>query len=181
MKAFKRSRGKYVADFEAAEVAILADLVDQVRSLLADRRAETPIDPLAELTGLHPGPAAAPDDPALARLLPDFSRDDPVLAAGLRQLREPELLAAKDSAAVAVLDSLPPGGGQVHLDAATAQMWAAALTDVRLAMGTRLEITTDDEEPAAALADPEGPVAAMFSIYRWLAYVQDSLVMALMD
>ncbi len=30
----------------------------------------------------------------------------------------------KDSAAVRLLDSLPPGGGAVHLDAAAAQAWA---------------------------------------------------------
>ena len=79
-----------------------------------------------------------------------------------------------------LLDSLPRGGGTVHLDAAAAQAWSSTLNDVRLALAVRLNITEDDFEPPAD-ADPEGMEMAIFATYRWLSAVQDSLVTALMD
>jgi hypothetical protein len=124
-------------------------------------------------------PPGAPADPALARLLPDFHASDAEFAAGMRILHEPDLIARKDESAVRLLDSLPRGGGTVHLDAQAAQAWVATLNDVRLALGIRLDITDEDYEPPAD-ADPEGMDAAMFATYRWLSAVQDSLVTALL-
>ncbi len=181
MRLFRARLGRYTATFEPVEVRLLADLVDQVRSLLDGRRAAGPDDPLAGMTGMTLGPSSGPEDPAVARLLPDFSRDDADLAAGLRILREGDVIAAKDDAAVVLLDSLPPGGGTVHLTADTAASWLTALNDVRLALGVRMGITDDDQEPAAASADPEGPEYAMYVTYRWLTAVQESLASALLD
>ncbi|MFN8200763.1 MAG: DUF2017 domain-containing protein, partial [Nakamurella multipartita] len=113
MRPFHRRFGKYSASFEPAEATLIADLVDQVRQLLAGRRAEAPSDPLAQLTGMTMGPASKPQDPAVARLLPDFHAQDEQLSSGLRVLHEPELIATKDAAAVALLDTLPRGGGPV--------------------------------------------------------------------
>lgn len=176
MHPFRRTRGRFVASFESGEVALLADLVDQVRQLLAERGEENPVDPLVELTGITVGPSTAPEDPALARLLPDFARDDQQTSAALRALHEPDLIAQKDAAAVAVLDSLPRGGGTVRLTEDVAKAWLSALNDVRLALGVRLEVTEDDVEPPTVGADPDGQAAAAFGVYRWLTYVQDSLV-----
>ena len=39
-----------------------------------------------------------------------------ISSAGLRVLHEPEVIAAKDAAAVRLLDTLPRGGGVVRLD-----------------------------------------------------------------
>ena len=180
VRPFRRRLGRYTAVFEASEASLIADLVDQVRQLLAGRRSETPPDPLAELTGMTVGPSTPPTDPAVARLLPDFTTDDAELAAGLRVLHEPEVIAVKDAAAVTLLDSLPRGGGQVRLDDVTATAWITALNDVRLALGVRLEIT-EDEVPPPGIEDPESAEAAMYATYRWLSAVQDSLVTALMD
>jgi hypothetical protein len=174
VRPFRRVRGKYTAGFEPVEVSVLADLVDQVRQLLAERSAQAPADPLVALTGMAVGPSEAPHDPALARLLPDFSKDDRELSAGLRSLREPDIIAAKDAAARAVLDSLPPGGGSVHLDEQQARSWIAALNDVRLALGVRLGISDDDQPPPDPDEDEAG--AAMHATYRWLSLVQESLV-----
>jgi len=180
VRPFHRRFGRYTAWLEPAEASLIADLVDQVRQLLAARRTETPADPLAAITGMTLGPSTPPIDPAVARLLPDFHADDAELSAGLRVLHEPELIAAKDAAAVALLDSLPRGGGQVRLDEEAAGSWIAALNDVRLALGVRLEITDEDAPPPGA-DDPESAEAAMFHTYRWLSAVQDSLVTALLD
>jgi hypothetical protein len=178
VRPFRRRFGKFVGWLEPAEASLIADLVDQVRQLLATRRTESPADPLAALTGMTVGPSTPPTDPAVARLLPDFHAEDTELSAGLRVLHEPDLIAEKDAAAVALLDSLPRGGGTVRLDDATAQAWLSALNDVRLALGVRLEIT-DDAEPAGVTDDPDGQTAAMYHTYRWLSAVQDSLVSAL--
>ena len=146
---------------------------------MAARRGQAPEDPLIELTGIRPGPSTVPDDAVLARLLPDFHREDPQLSAGLRSLREPELIAAKDTAAVVVLDTLPRGGGTVRLDQEQALAWMAALNDIRLAIGTRLDITDDGELPTAG-EDPHGPATTMFAVYEWLSMALESLVEALM-
>lgn len=179
MRLFAKRFGRYTAVFEPEEATLISDLVDQVRQMLAGRRSESSADPLARLTGMVVAPATPPQDPALRRLLPDFHATDTALAAGIRMLREPDLIAAKDASAVRLLDSLPLGGGTVHLDAESAQAWAATLNDVRLALGVRLDITDDDYEPPAD-ADPEGMQLAIFATYRWLSAVQDSLVTALM-
>ncbi len=181
MHGFRRRFGRVTATLEPLEATLIADLVDQVRELLAGRRQDAPEDPLATLTGMAVGSAAKPEDPALARLLPDFHADDPALSSGLRQLREPDLIAGKDAAAVTLLDTLPRGGGTVRLDEDQTTAWMTALNDVRLAMSERLGIVADDAEPAEVLADPDGPAAAMYATYRWLSAVLDSLVTAAMD
>ena len=179
MRPFSRRLGRISATFEPVEASLIADLVDQVRQMLATRRQDASTDPLTRITGMAVGPSAPPADPAMARLLPDFHAGDPELSAGLRLLREPDLISVKDANAVTLLDSLPRGGGTVRLDEDTAQAWLAALNDVRLALGVRLDIT-DDEVPAEVADDPDGQAAAMFATYRWLSAVQDSLVTALM-
>ena len=181
MSGFFRRRGRLVKTFGQPEVQLLADVVDQVRQLLAGRRAQASSDPLVAMTGMVSAPADPPTDPALARLLPDFARDDEELSAGLRMLHEPDLLAAKDSAAVALLDSLPLGGGTVRLTPEAAELWLSALNDVRLALGVRLGIVSDDRPPDLDRPELDGAGQMMFEVYRWLSALQDSLVTALMD
>lgn len=180
MRPFKSRLGWFTATFDAAEAALLADLVDQVRTLLAQRRAAAADDALAGITGLVVGSSTTPDDPAVARLLPAFHREDAELSAGLRMLREPEVIAAKDDAAITLLDTLPRGGGTVRLAETTARSWLVALNDLRLVFGVRLDITDDAAEPAAATADPKGPEYAMYLTYRWLSAVQESLTLAIL-
>src|SRR5919112_2369877 len=145
--------------------------------MLDGRAEEHPADELAELTGLHTGPSTKPDDPVLARLLPDFSPDDAQLSGALRSLHEPELIAAKDGAATVVLETLPPAGGRVELTPEQADAWLAALNDVRLALGTALDVSEDMPEDLP-LDDPR---SAHLGVYHWLTYVQDSLVQTRMQ
>ena len=67
----------------------------------------------------------------------------------------------------------------VELDPATASAWLRALTDLRLAIGVRLEVEEDDEEFWEELEDddPRGP---MHEIYLWLGWVQETLISAVM-
>jgi hypothetical protein len=58
-----------------------------------------------------------------------------------------------------------------------AQAWLFALNDVRLALGTVLDVTEDmpDELP------PDDPRAPHLGVYHWLTWVQDSLIHAVSD
>jgi hypothetical protein len=180
VNGWKRSgrgaRARLVATLDRQEAAVLRGLVGEVRRMLGSRVDEHPTDELAELTGLHTGPSTKPDDPVLARLLPDFATDDAQLSGALRSLHEPELIAAKDGAATVVLETLPPAGGRVELSPEQADAWLSALNDVRLALGTALDVTEEmpDELPA------DDPRAGHLSVYHWLTYVQDGLVQSRM-
>jgi len=124
-------------------------------------------------------PAQVPQDPALARLLPDAYRDDPDAAGEFRRFTEQSLRTAKQESARAVLDTLPSAGGPVKLSGEQAQSWLRALNDVRLALGVRLGVTEEFEEQWQEL-DPLDPRSAAFEVYAWLGGVQESLVQALM-
>ncbi|MDQ3151602.1 MAG: DUF2017 domain-containing protein [Actinomycetota bacterium] len=175
MKGWTRRRGHLVAVLDPSEAALLRGLVTQIRDMLGARAADAPDDELAQLTGMTTGLSTPPEDRVLARLLPDFSRDDDGLSGGMRSLHEPELLAEKDGVAAVVLDTCPPHGGQVRLTPEQAAAWLSALNDVRLALGTALEVTEDlpDELP------PEDPRASHLPVYHWLTWMQESLVGAL--
>ena len=166
------------------EAAVLRGLVAQIDDMLRARQAQAPQDELAELTGMRTGPSTAPDDPIMARLLPDYHRlegdestEDRDSAAALRSLHEPELLDHKTGVAAVLLDTCPPGGGLVKLSIEQAEAWLSALNDVRLALGTTLSVSEDmpDELP------DDDPRAPHLGVYHWLTWMQESLVTALSD
>ena len=171
-RAGRGTRARLVATLDRQEAAVLRGLVEEVLRMLGARTDQHPHDELAELTGLTTGPSTKPDDPVLARLLPDFSTDDAVLSGALRELHEPELIAAKNDAAAVVLTTLPAAGGRVELTAPQADAWLAALNDVRLALGTALDVSEDMPEELPA----DDPRAGHLGVYHWLTFVQDGLV-----
>jgi hypothetical protein len=174
VNGWRRSRGLVTTVLSEREAGLLRGLVGQVRDMLGARVAAIPQDELADITGITVGPTTAPEDRVLARLLPDFHRDDVTLSGGLRALHEPELLAVKDGVAAVVLDTCPARGGRVRLSDEQAQAWLSALNDVRLALGTVLDVTEDmpDELPS------DDPRAPHLGVYHWLTWVQESLIQA---
>ncbi|HEY3752864.1 MAG TPA: DUF2017 domain-containing protein [Pseudonocardiaceae bacterium] len=172
-----------ITDLDRQEAALIRGLVRQVLEMLEVRAEEAPEDELADLTGIRTGPSTAPDDPILSRLLPDFhrldddapSQEDQNSAAALRSLHEPELLDLKTGVAGVLLETCPPDGGQVRLTLEQADAWLTSLNDVRLSLGTALDVTEDmpDELPTD---DPREPHLA---VYHWLTWVQESLVQAM--
>ena len=119
-----------------------------------------------------------PEDPVLARLLPDGYRDDPEAAGEFRKYTEPALRNAKYQVAREMLDTLPEEGGRIQLTRDQAMAWLKALNDVRLALGVRLDITEEFEQDWAKLK-PDDPQWSAFEVYAWLGAVQESLVQAL--
>ena len=119
-----------------------------------------------------------PEDPVLARLLPDAYTGDPEAAGEFRKYTEASLREAKKYFVQTVLDTLPEKGGRFRLTGDQARDWMRALNDVRLMFGVRLEVTEDFEDQLAAL-DPQDPAIPAFEVYGWLGAVQESLVQAL--
>ena len=122
-----------------------------------------------------PTPTTSAGDPVLARLLPDGHRGDPELAADYRELTEASLRSGKTDDLAIVRATLPDGGGEVRLDRDQAGAWLRSSNDLRLALGTRLDIT-EDTEPPDEIADEEDQQLA---VYYWLTSLQGSLVDAL--
>jgi hypothetical protein len=176
-KAGRGGGARLVASLDAQEAAVLRGLVGEIRQMLAGRADDNPADELAVLTGMRTGPSTRPDDRVLARLLPDFSTDDADLSAGLRSLHEPALIEAKDAAASVVLDTLPETGGRVELTPDQADSWLTALNDVRLALGTALDVSEDMPEELP----PDDPRSSHLGVYHWLTFVQDALVQSRMQ
>lgn len=204
MAGFRAAPGGATARFARAQAAIIRDLVGQIAELVGgDATAEpagepgevgegrppgdstgprapdgpdTP-DDLAALLGLSDS-SKPPDDPVLARLLPDGYTEDPEAAAEFRRYTEQELRSGKVAAARTVLATLPPSGGRVRLSGPEAQAWLRALNDVRLALGVVLGVTDDFEEQIGQI-QADDPRSAYIWVYQWLAELQESLVDAL--
>ncbi len=158
MKAFRATRGgEVVARLDPAEAGIVGLLLDQLEQLLA-----ADADDVA-------------GDPVMARLLPDGHRGDPELAADYRELTERSLRGGKTDDLAIVRATLPEDGGEVRLDRDQAGAWLRSSNDLRLALGTRLDVT-EDTEPPDEIADEQDQQLA---VYYWLTALQGSLVDAL--
>ena len=175
---FKKARGGAVrADLDAVEADVLSAVAADLLELLGSEE-EPDADPLAALVGLSDGPVAPPEDPALARLLPDAYGEDPEAATEFRRYTEGDLRAGKRANAGAVLASLAPltgKGGRLVLDRDQADAWLGCLNDLRLVLGTRLEVT-EETEPAVPDDDPR---AHALQVYGWLGWLQESLLSCL--
>lgn len=191
MRKWKRVEGAAGPRFRSAlaahEAELLSSLVTSLLGMLDTREASGPVDELAEITGIRTGNSVPPQDDTLKRLLPDFYRpatDHPAgsgaaesLNSALRSLHEPAIIDAKREAAQRLLDTVPAGGGKLELSETDAQAWASAVNDVRLALGTMLDVGSDipDRLPA------DHPMAGHFDVYQWLTVLQEYLVICLMD
>jgi hypothetical protein len=174
---------RFVSALEPHEVALLKTMATSVQEMLDDRQSASPSDPLEQITGIRTGNSHAPEDATMRRLLPDFVTDDQPgredqadSNSVLRNLHEPEIIDIKIAAAQRLLDTLPDGGGPLELTEADADAWIAAVNDIRLALGTMLDIGPDvpDRLPAGH------PMATHLEVYQWLTVLQEYLVLGLM-
>jgi hypothetical protein len=163
MTRFRRAGDECVARFSPEEAQVLRQSMASLAALLAD-------DP-------------DPDDPAVERLFPDVYPEDPVQQAEFRRFTEADLRSAKLEQARTVLGDLIERGGEVRLKAEQAELWLRALTDVRLALGTRLGVADETDIEAeideAVGRNPDSPRVVQLTVYAYLTYLQESLVGAL--
>lgn len=194
-KAFKRKGDRFVARLDSLEREVVAGLLEQTRDFLAPApRAETgdPFDDLVASMGMPSFQEATdprlegPRDPALERLLPPAHREDEAVAAEFRRLTEQGLRERKTANLTTAVDALRDADGdKVVLSAAQAQALVVALTDVRLLLGERLGLRTDDdaEELAQRLddADQDDPAMLLAAYYDFMTWLQESLTQSLMS
>lgn len=170
---FRKARRGVEATADAVESTVLRSCVEDLLALLGGE-PEASADPLEALLGMPDGEALRPDDPALARLLPDaYSDDDPAGSAEFRRYTEGDLRAGKRANCTTVLTSLPAGAGPLHLDRDQALAWLGCLNDLRLVLGSRLDVT---DEPEPDPVDSDDPRAQALQVYGWLGWLQESLL-----
>ena len=191
-------RTRYVAQLDPLERATVAGLMDQVHELL-DPAAPAPEggDDFASIVaGLGMGVTVAaedqadldPDDaerdPALDRLLPTANRQDDEVAAEFRRLTETGLRQRK-AAALGSSAELLRGDDKLRLDDGEAQAFLKALTDVRLVLGERMGLRTDDDvdllEASADALDPDDPLLYALAVYDFLTWLQETLASSMLD
>jgi hypothetical protein len=114
---------------------------------------------------------AAPEDPSLRRLFPP-AYDDEADEAEYRRLMRDELLGGRRRA----LQILEETAGRNRLSADEAQAWLTALNDLRLVLGTRLDVS---EETFLDELDPDDPRAPELALYAYLSWLQEQLVEAI--
>nr|WP_281373201.1 DUF2017 domain-containing protein [Kineococcus aurantiacus] len=180
----------------ASEADLLASLAREVVELLeVPEPPPRTVDPLAAELGLTDlpsfdapplaadGPTAAPEDEVLRRLFPDaYAAQDPQASADFRRFTERGLRERKAAAARGLLESLEPvlgQGGRVQLDGDGARTWLAALNDIRLALGTRLGVRDDTDDPYADLAEDD-PARWAWAVYDFTTHLQETLVRSLL-
>ncbi|SEN60401.1 DUF2017 domain-containing protein [Actinacidiphila rubida] len=172
-----RGGGAAIA-LDEVEISILRSLTVQLLELIGpgEQPAGDDADPLAAL--FAEGPTKPPEDPALARLFPD-AYEEPADASEFRRFTENDLRARKREDALAMVRKLDAGGPVLKLTADEARQWLGGLNDLRLTIGTRLEVTEDDSDELYRLPD-EDPRKPMVMAYLWLGGLQESLVESLL-
>jgi hypothetical protein len=152
-----RRRGRLRLRLEPVEVELLAVLLNDLDTLL-DQDLDS-------------------GDEALLRLNPAAYPGDADAEEEYRSLTESSLRTERIERMDACRADLA-GEGDIELDDPDAgRRWIQVLNDLRLALGTRLGITEDDD-PETELS---GADAHPRVVYYWLTAVQDSVVHGLMQ
>ena len=145
----KRTRdGSYAVSLEAWERDLLRTLPGQLRDLLAT------------------------DDPALERLYPPAYVDDDERNDEYQRLMRGDLTNRRMTA----IDVLESTIDATTLDEEQLTAWMGAVNDLRLVLGTRLDVT---EDPLEDQVDEDDPRAPAFALYGYLGYLQETVVQAL--
>lgn len=118
-RTVKRLRsGRYEIRLTSDEREFLRGLPDQLKTLLAQ-----------------------PDDPSLRRLFPPAYADDQAKEEEYRRLVGEDLLANRQAA----LDTMAATVDATELDEGQITAWLSSLNDLRLVLGTQLDVSEDEE------------------------------------
>ena len=206
MRGFKAEGGDAVAELDDEERLVVARIVADVALLLgADAFGEAYADPVPTsdiddpfefLRGLEES-IREPSDPAILRLLPNAAPTDREVSDEFRRLTDGELRAIKTRRLRRIWDQLSNNSGGTDSDAWVvpadeALSTAAALTDIRLVLASRLGLVTDDDadrlhheiDLAARALDADDEFALpvdhervwLGMLYQALTWLQESLV-----
>ena len=191
MSTVRRTGDTIELSLSDGDAAMLPLLAEQVAALLTDGADLGSGDSLEEMVELAQAPVDAPDDPAVQRLLPDaYSGDGPggetsdQLSQEFRRLMDGDLRREKAEALRTMQSDLAAlgrdSGGSLVLKADRAEVWLQALNDIRLVVGSRLDVTEDMSEVLRHLS-ADDPRVPLFVAYERLTWLQESLVTAVDD
>jgi hypothetical protein len=110
------------------------------------------------------------DDDGLERLFPPAYANDEEREEEYRVLTHDELLEKR----LASIDIVEQTVTRTSLDEAQITAWMGAINDLRLVLGTRLDITEDMDD-----IEIDDPRAAAFAVYHYLTYLLSEIVHAL--
>jgi len=188
-----------VAELDAEERAVIARVVADVGLLLGGEPfgMESEVvddgeDPVFRyLRGLE-NALTDPADPAVLRVLPNAAPDDREVADEFRRFTEPELRTLKVDRLRRIWHALSDDGPEWVVPAAEAMDTAAALTDIRLVLASRLGLETDEDAAelharidrahdsstgAHAAHEAENPERVWLGmLYEALTWLQESLM-----
>lgn len=152
-----------MAHFEPADQGLIVQLEDYESDLLHQLVDEMKIMLEADIG----------EDPVHKRLYPQAYQDEDA-ARAYNELVGNELRSGKVAALKTLEDTLERDtakGATLTVDETEA--WLRALSDLRLAIGTRLEVT---EEKMGAEVDVDDPEAPALSVLHWLGWMQESIL-----
>jgi Domain of unknown function (DUF2017) len=151
--------GRFSPNLSDDERDLLADLPNQLRELLgAD---DAPFSPEAAATAA-----------STKRLFPVAYTSDPERNADYQSLMREDLVASKLAAAQVLSDT----ARAVTLSEDQMMSWMGAINDLRLVIGTQLDVQEDTDHDDI---DPEDPDAYRYFVYRWLSMTLEMIVRAL--
>ncbi|NTV39223.1 MAG: DUF2017 family protein [Demequinaceae bacterium] len=141
-----------VAELDSEERAVIARVVADVGLLLGGEPFGMEVETAApdedslfrHLRGLETA-LSDPDDPAVLRVLPNAAPDDRDVADEFRRFTEPELRLLKVDRLRKIWSALSEDGLDWVVPDSEAMPTAAALTDVRLVLASRLGLESDDD------------------------------------
>jgi hypothetical protein len=142
----QRRSGRYVVNLSPEERQLIDDLVGQLRELLST------------------------DSPGLRRLFPPPYGDDEERNQGYSVLAGSELIERR----LAALDLVSSTLQAEDLSEDEVEAWMRCINDIRLVLGTLLDVTEEGEPPAED--DPEAP---MYAAYEYLGMLLERIVRSL--
>ena len=110
------------------------------------------------------------DDPGLRRLFPAAYAQDPERDAEYQAMVRDDLADKRRASVEILVDTIDA----TRLDEAQLLAWMGAVNDLRLVLGTRLDVS----EEMDLIPDPSHPEAGLLSLYGYLGYLLETLVEA---
>src|SRR5439155_18735643 len=112
------------------------------------------------------------DDPSLTRLFPPAYLDHPDNDAEYHRLMRDDLVARH----LASLETLEATADATRLDEEQLLGWLGALNDLRLVLGTKLDVSEEMEPVSDDHSD-----AGSYAVYSYLSWLEEQVVEALGD
>lgn len=104
------------------------------------------------------------DDPAVGRLFPPAYEDDPTRQADYENLVRGDLTAQRLRSLEIMEETLRSD----RLDEGQVSAWLGALNDLRLVLGTKLDVDEDMDPDDISDADEQAPAYALYYYLGWL-------------